>query len=184
MIDVMFTAAHDVEADVELEQEDETSPGDQKIKGVWQFTKYPLLQAKRDAILSAFGKRESASLIKKSRALYLSPSTNLRAVCTISKRYPKNPSVPYWYAYHPQWDRFLLEGTRGFLVLGCMDRDEAFVIPRDMIAAQVDFLNTSAKRGGGVYWHLHLYEADDGEVSLLLPKIKQQISLSKYRLRI
>src|SRR5262249_1997157 len=65
MIDVMFTAAKDVEDTGSDLDEDQTPDETGKVAGVWQFTKFPLLQAKRDAILSAFGKREDANLIKK-----------------------------------------------------------------------------------------------------------------------
>ena len=186
MIDVMFTTAKDVEAgdDVALEEDQPSEQQDAKIKGVWQFTKYPLLQAKRDAILSALGRREDANLIKKTRALYWNPLKNVRAACTISKRYPKNPSVPYWYAYHPEWDKFLGEGERSFLILGCMDRDAAFAIPRDVIRSCIDNLNTSTKADGQVYWHIHLQEAPSGEISILLPKKRSQLSLMPYLLKL
>ena len=186
MIDVMFTTAKDVEAgdDVALEEDQPSEQQDAKIKGVWQFTKYPLLQAKRDAILSALGRREDADLIKKTRALYWNPLKNVRAACTISKRYPKNPSVPYWYAYHPEWDKFLGEGERSFLILGCMDRDASFAIPRDVIRSCIDNLNTSTKADGQVYWHIHLQEAPSGEISILLPKKRSQLSLMPYLLKL
>jgi hypothetical protein len=186
MIDVMFTTAKDVEAGAEtdLEEAEQPSSDGEKIKGVWQFTKYSLLQAKRDSILNAFGKREDVNLVKKTRALYWSPSKNVRVACTISKRYPKNPSIPYWYAYHPSWDQFLSEGARSFLILGCMDLDLAFAMPRDVIKSQLDFLNTSRDVDDSVmYWHIHLQE-DEGEISLLLPKKRSQLSLMPFQLKL
>lgn len=186
MIDVMFTTAKDVEAGAEtdLEEAEEPAAEGEKIKGVWQFTKYPLLQAKRNSILAAFGKREDVNLIRKTRALYWNPSKNVRVACTISKRYPKNPSVPYWYAYHPNWDEFLREGARAFLILGCMDRDVAFTIPRDIIKSQLESLNTSREADGEVmYWHIHLQQ-DENEISLLLPKRRSQLSLMPYQLKL
>src|SRR5262245_29692198 len=91
MIDVMFTTGKDVEDDSESETESEDGQNEisEKVKGVWQFTKFPLLQAKRDDIVAALSRREDANLIKKTRALYLNPAKNVRAVCTISKRYPR-----------------------------------------------------------------------------------------------
>jgi len=186
MIDVMFTTAKDVEAGAEtdLEESEEPTTEGEKVKGIWQFTKYSLLQAKRDSILTAFGKREDVNLIKKTRALYWSPSKNVRVACTISKRYPSNPSVPYWYAYHPNWDEFLSEGARSFLILGCMDRDIAFVMPRDVIKSRLEALNTSRDADGKVmYWHIHLQQ-DEGDVSLFLPKKRSQLSLTAYELKL
>lgn len=184
MIDVMFTTAKDVEgsADADLDEEQEpTAEG--KIKGVWQFTKFSLLQAKRDAILAAFGKREDANLIKKTRALYWNPSKNVRVACTISKRYRKSHSVPYWYAYHPNWDEFLRDGARSYLILGCMDRDLAFAIPRDIIKSHLDDLNTT-ESDGAVYWHIHLQEISSNKISILLPKKRSQLPLDPYLLKL
>jgi hypothetical protein len=42
-----------------------------------------------------------------------------------------------WYAYHPAWDSFLAEGERSFFVLGCVDRSEAFAIPRKWMSQQL-----------------------------------------------
>src|SRR5436305_481564 len=112
MIDVMFTTAKDVENAVEAEAEaEEPEPatsvgGEQTAKGTWQFTDYKLIQAKREAIMSALGRREGVALIKKNRALYWNSEHTLRAACTVSKRYTKKGAPPYWYAYRPQWDEF------------------------------------------------------------------------------
>jgi hypothetical protein len=73
MIDVMFTAAKDVQsaADAELgknESAEDVRDLVKPSKSTWQFTDSALLQAKRELIISALARRESASLIKKSRA--------------------------------------------------------------------------------------------------------------------
>src|ERR1019366_1489869 len=60
--------------------------------------------------------------------------------------------------------------SRRPLILGCMDRDAAFAIPRDVIRSCIDNLNTSTKADGQAYWHIHLQEAPSGEISILLPK--------------
>jgi hypothetical protein len=184
MIDVMFTTAKDVEgaAESDVEVSEETTDPGSKAKGVWQFTDASLLQNKRDEIIAALGKREEAHLIKKSRALYWHPAKNIRAACTVSKRYKSG--TPYWYAYHPQWDEFLGESTRSFLVLGCMDRKEAFVLPLDVIRSCLNELNVTEREDGGRYWHIHLTESSAGKVSLLLPKKKEALPLTPYVLKI
>jgi hypothetical protein len=187
MIDVMFTAAKDVESAVESASEEEEAPQEllsSKVKGVWQFTDYTQLQAKRDEAIAALGRREDANLIKKTRALYWHPSKNVRAACTISKRYTRSPSAPYWYAYHPQWDEFLAEGSRSFVIFGCMDRKEAFAVPLNVMRSCLEALNVSEKEEGGHYWHIHLQESEDGNVSIILPKQKSLLSLRPYTIRL
>jgi hypothetical protein len=118
LIDVMFTAAKDVEGGDETKVPPEE--GEDGGSG-WRFTDPKLIEAKRESIAQAFGDRESTKLIKKTRATYWDASHTKRIVCTVSKRYLENAAAPYWYAYHPSWDSFLGEGTTGHFVLGCMD---------------------------------------------------------------
>jgi len=185
MVDVMFTTAKDVESAVEAEvlkvddaEQDVASV--EKEKGTWEFTDSELLQAKRDEIVAALSKKEGVPLIRKSRALYWSPDHNVQAAFTISKRYLRKGGPAYWYAYHPQWRDFLQQAEHGFLVLGCMDRKEAFAIPVNSFHPLLVTLNTTEKEDGSFYWHLHLYEGQDGILSLTLPKQKGSLSLSSF----
>lgn len=177
MVEVMFAAAKDVEYAVgteTLQEEEVPNPGDatEKQKGSWVFTDSALLQEKREKVVSALAKREGIALIRKSRALYWSPSHDLRAAFTISKRYTKKGGAAYWYAYHPLWRTFLSDCERGYLVLGCMDRDEVFAIPVQILTPLIEHLNTTEKDDGDLYLHLHLHEGDSGKLSLSLPKQK------------
>jgi hypothetical protein len=189
MIDVMFTTAKDVESATEADSgakdpitDDAKEIG--KIKGEWKFTDSAIIQYKRDDIIAALGKREGAALIKKSRALYWNSGHDVRAACTVSKRYQRKGGPPYWYAYHPQWDEFLGDAKRSFLVLGCVDRNEAFALPLPDIRAVLDQLNITQRDDGHAYWHLHLSEPKSGELALLLPKSRRKLSLNQYRLKI
>jgi hypothetical protein len=187
MIDVMFTTAKDVETAVGTESGtgDETSesvPSVEKVKDTWQFTDSALLQTKREAIIAVLAQREGTSLIKKSRALYWNPSHEVRAAFTISKRYLKG--VPYWYAYHPQWDAWLGESDRSFVVLGCMDLDSAYAIPLDVMRSVLFALHTTEKEDGAKYWHLYVRETGPGQVSLVLPKSKKVMPLSEYAITV
>jgi hypothetical protein len=93
MIDVMFTAARDVEEGVVevAVGEQETETGDEQtsvpLRSGWQFTDSALLQGKRDDIVAALAKKYGLSLSKESRALYGDDKRQVRLACTISKRY-------------------------------------------------------------------------------------------------
>jgi hypothetical protein len=189
MIDVMFTAAKDVESvaeavDPEEAQAAEAGDVPEKVKGAWEFTDSKALQAKRDEIIAALGYREGTPLIKKSRALYWSANHDNRAVFTISKRYTRKGGPHYWYAYHTQWDEFLREGGHGYFVLGCMDRDHAFAIPADVFRALMEDLNTTDNEDGTYYWHIQLTEAPSGDVYFIIPKRKTNLALSEYTLKL
>ena len=182
LVDVMFTTAKDVESVVEAEPETgddaDTSP---KSKGTWEFTDSQLLQQKREAIITAVAEKFDTKLIRKSRALYWDAAHEVRIACSVSKRYTKQGAYPYWYAYHPQWDEFLAEGSNGFFVLGCMDLEYAFAIPRSIMVANLNNLNTTTKHNPEVtYWHVHLIEPSRGHFSLLLPKKSDSVPLDDY----
>ena len=172
MIDVMFTAAQGVESVAEgVSPEEEEEADTQKnegedIKSTWQFTDSSILQAKRDQIVAALSHQHGSSVIKKSRAFYWSSGHLIRAACTISKRYTRKGGLHYWYAYHTQWDDFLREASHGYLVLGCMDRNDAFAIPVDVFRPLMETLNITSNEDGTHYWHIQLTEAATGSVSL------------------
>jgi hypothetical protein len=182
----MFTAATDVAAegvpDDIAEESDEAVVG-APAKSTYQFTNSALLQKKREQIIAALGRTQSSNLIQRSRALYWDAAHRVRAACSISKRYVKRSSYPYWYAYHPQWDEFLSEGSTSFFVLGCMDLEFAFAIPRDVLRPQLDLLNTTTTQDGHTYWHVHLTEKA-GAYALLLPKKSSSLPLDRYRVNL
>jgi hypothetical protein len=187
MIDVMFTAAKNVEAAataIEEEDIEQEEPKGRQVqeKGLWQFTEPELLQAKRDQVLSAIAKQIATIYIKKSRALFWDAKHEDRLVCTLSKRYSKKGSYAYWYAYHPQWHDFLKEGKRGFLALGCMDLPFAFVIPVADVEPVLEALNTTTTKDDHTYQHIHITETSSGFYSLLMPKKSSTLALDPYRL--
>jgi len=186
MIDVMFTAAKDVEegAVETASGEDQTASAEQDeaksapTKGGYEFTDTASLQRKRDEIVHAVETKYAVSLSKESRALFGDLARRVRVACTISKRYHARTN-PYWYAYHPHWDEYLGKAEIGLLVLGCMDLDYAFAIPRTMVQSVLDGLNITIRPDGERYWHMHIVEVR-GEYALQLPKRSDTLLLAPY----
>ena len=196
MIDVMFTAAKDVEegtstlqvVDDAMEEANTSpalhtspfapSPVSPPAKGVWQTTDSRLLQAKREAILATMGNLTGARYIRKSPAQAWDATHQKRVACTISKRYIKTPTSPYWYAYHPPWHEFLREGAEAHLLLGCMDLPFAFALPLTVVSSLLDALNTTGEH----YWHVKIGQPAPDRYTLLLPKRSDALSINEYRL--
>lgn len=202
MIDVMFTTATDLEPALarQLGPEDEgeneapaagegiKQPGvsgsdKSDTKGTWEFTDSALLQRKRAEIIGSLGAVLAVPLIKRSRALFWNSAHDVRVACSISKRYLKRSSYPYWYAYHPQWDDFLLEGRESYFVLGCMDLPIAFSIPWKTLNPILPALNTTTT-DRSTYWHVHLVEGAPGSYSLLLPRESRAMPLDDFRIEL
>jgi hypothetical protein len=87
----------------------------------------------------------------------------------------------YWYAYHPQWDDFLREGTQSYFIVGGMDIPGAFAVPWKIIHSALPNLNTT-KTERGMYWHIHVAEPRPSSYALLLPKISEQLPIDEYRI--
>jgi hypothetical protein len=104
--------------------------------------------------------------VKKSGVLYWSTDKGLRVAIGVSSRY-ESRTWPYWYAYHPQWDAFLKEGTTGFYILGCADLDVAYAIPFERIHGWLKRLRTTTK-GTRIYWHVDLDAASEHPDNALL----------------
>ena len=188
MVDVMFTAVTDVDDDIPNDEVPIETAADYRPitdleatsgKGVWQFTDSGLLQAKREQIVGSLASREGSALIRKSRALYWNAARNVRVACSISKLYTGKSQNPYWYAYHPAWEEFLAPAERGYFVLGCMDRDEAYAIPQTEMKTILPHLHSTAPKDGKIYWHIHLKEGAAG-LELLIPKNGQTLPLGPF----
>lgn len=185
MVDVVFTAATDVEVTPEFDKvgtavplATEAKATEVNDKSAYLFTDSALLQNKRLEIINALADREKTHLLQKSRAQYWNSQRDVRAVCSISKRYTGKGQNPYWYAYHPQWDDFLGSTERAFFVLGCMDKDQGFAIPAQVIRPILPSLHRTV-RDGGAYWHIHLGE-QDGKLTLIIPGSLEGLPLDPF----
>lgn len=178
LIDVMFTAAKDIESTVDAESQ----PADEgeEERSSWEFTDPTLIQEKREQIIKDFARQHRIQLIRRSRALYWNADHSFRTVCTVSKLYTRRSNVRYWYAYHAQWDEFLAEAEKGFFVLGCMDLSIAFAVPLEVLRQHLDGLNTTNRQDGTSYWHIKILEIKPHTYALQLPRLGKHLSLLPY----
>jgi hypothetical protein len=178
IIDVIFTAAADVEEQiVEPAVVDEaTNKGRDSYKQ--ERTDSELLSAKRLEAVEAFARQKGKELVRHSRTLFWSADKSLRVCCAVSKRY-EGDYQPYWYAFHPNWDRFLTEGDNSYFVLSCMDRDEAYAIPYSIVDENKKNLNIT-NRGDRSYWHVALTTLDDGSLAINLSRIGTKLPLKPF----
>jgi hypothetical protein len=177
IIDVIFTTAADVE-----EQVVEPVPGldtDKTHETARQERTDPdLLNDKRLEAVEAFARLKGNELVRHSRTLFWSSDRTLRVCCAVSKRY-EGGYQPYWYAFHPNWDRFLAEGKEGYFVLSCMDRNEAYAVPYSVVDENKKNLNMT-DRGDRSYWHVALTTLEDGSLAINLSRIGMKLSLKPF----
>ena len=177
IVDLIFETQKETEKTITGEDETDSDDASQSF----EFTPTNELDAKRNDIVEKFFGDLGVGFKKISRANYLSEDGNVGICCTISKRY-KNKYQPYWYALHPRWIEFMEQHEKGYFVLGCMDRNEAFCIPLDVVRENIENLNIT-KKEDKQYWHIKL-AADDDKVKWILSKIGEKIDLSPYALNL
>ncbi|MCV0396468.1 MAG: hypothetical protein K5872_03140 [Rhizobiaceae bacterium] len=179
LADLMFAAATDVEPEFSASATEKADSSTEIASSiVHEMTDARLLQAKRELIIAAMGAKLETKFVRKSRALYQSADHTKRVACTISKRY--ETAATYWYAYHPKWDAFLSEGAESLFVLGCMDIDKAFSLPRELIYSLLPSLHLSENEKSR-YWHIHISERDAGQYELVIPR-KRNLELKTYEI--
>ena len=174
IIEIAFTVAEDATNAVESERADLdhviVSP-DKERDAVASQDRRPYSPTPAEVVAHIRGRIISAltpkyaPFIKKSRALYWTADKSVRLAITISKEYEKGGD--FWYGYHPDWDRFLKEGSVGLFVLGCVGRDEAFAIPFEWIHNRLNRLNIT-EREGGSHYHIQLFPNTRGDLALRL----------------
>lgn len=163
----------DVNAVHELDDSD--GLGEEKGKD-WFGPGHPKLVDIRESIVGAVGKNIGKSLEKISSATFQSSDGQVRAVCTMSKRYRKGSL--YWYGYAPRWDTFLSGGDTSFFILGMMDRDAAYALPHARIKSILTQLHRTPER----HWHIAIDEDDQG-VLCIVPAKGPKFSLKPFEIK-
>jgi hypothetical protein len=166
IIDIAFTVVEDASAAAVESEQLEVPPSSlnesaEAASRTQQHTPSEVIAMARAQIVATLSDAY-APLVKRSRALYWSSDKLTRAAITISKQYKDGD---YWYAYHPDWDTFLSEGTNSLFVLGCVGRDEAFVIPLNWIRSRLNLFYIT-KRDDRMYWHISLWPTNKGNMAL------------------
>lgn len=132
------------------------------------------IRAKRVQIVRTLSQMYQENLLATGIATF--ESQDHRVVCTISKKFGRSP--PYWFAYHRSWDDYLNSDKHGVFVLGCLDLNQAFSIPRGTIHGLLPRLNMSLT-DKKQYWHIHVTQREDN-FELIVPKASN-LDLAPYR---
>lgn len=175
----LFQAAREIWRRAEGGPEDvEDEPSPEASKGETKTSDPILREERRDAVVAALEARESVKLKAETVSKRRSVDGSVRAVVAVSKLYEDRG---HWYAYHPDWEAYLSDAECGYLLLGCMDRDVGYAIPREVFHPLLEAMNITTRPDGKFHWHIHLAERIGG-LELLLPKTESTLSLEPYRL--
>jgi len=182
IVNVVFTATEDKDesADLEIESHDDDEENVEKIS---RKEARELQKRKRDQIARSFGEIKGVNFVKRKTALFSTPDNQSRIAIPVSKHYERG-TQGYWYGYFHSQRKFLREAEDGYMIFGCMDRDEAFAIKFSEMEELRHKMNSTPKKGNREeYWHVILRD-DRDDVQLYLPKDSGWISLEKYKIQL
>jgi hypothetical protein len=179
ILDVVFSAATDAIPEEEasahlLESSSEASSTQQ------ERTPQNTIEQVRLKTVDALNLSLGSNLVRKRQALFEDRDKSIHACITVSKRYD-DKLQPYWYAFHPKWDEFLSNAASGYIVFGCVDRDEAYAIPLATMRGYLPSLNQTVRPDGAMYWHVKLAENGDGVV-LFASKTGERFDLTPFKI--
>jgi len=188
LVGVVFAATKDVEEFSEdIVSEDVVLEDVKESKDSQHYnekTSSEIITEIREKIIAAVSTSTGSTLIKKTRAMFWSSDHKVRVACTLSKLYESQGAMKYWYAYHPSWDAFLSGGDTAHLALGCVDLNEAFLLPLNIIQAALPNLHVTQKTDDKKYWHIKIIEQTKGSFFLQVPAPGKNILLTGYMLPI
>jgi hypothetical protein len=184
IIDVIFATSEDVAAATgePLSLGESASADADNAPTGHSVTNREELNAKRQRAADALAKRIGRPLVRVRQASYQDATGAYRVCAAVSKRYDREHQ-PYWYAFHPTWKAFLEGGQTSFFLLTCMDRDEAYAIPLDVVLQHLDGLYTTTRADGTTYWHIAL-GFERGSLVWSINKWAKKVPLAPYVLSI
>jgi len=122
------------------------------------------------------------TLIKETRASFVSRNDNLGVLNIISKLYGKNNDEKYWFGFHPHQKVFLNRFEKSFICFGCGSPELIFVIPYKIFEPLLDNMNITEKKDR-MYWHVFISQ-NNGKyyIHQTLSKINTRFEISEYRI--
>jgi hypothetical protein len=123
-------------------------------------------------------KHLNISLIKTSRAQFLSVDKNIALVCAVSQKYTIQGYDSYWFAFHPYQKEFLEGVQQGYYAISCGPEGNLILIPIRSFSTWLDYLNQTI-RPDRYYWHVKVFK-QNGRWILRPKKGANDIDLTSY----
>ena len=175
IVELLFSTAEDIKQEqaVEDESDEENASEDKKPK----FTPVAFHEACVHRLEGVFG----TSLVKKSRATFISPDQSLRVICAISREHIRSGAHSYWFAFHPHQADYLEKGDQSFVAFGCGSENRLLLIPYSDFNLWVEGMNETTINERS-YKHVSIFQTDS-HFALVRRQGWPRIDLTKYLVR-
>lgn len=171
IVNLVFSTAEDLKQ----EEEQMTAEGDE---GETDDEKKSVPVSFHDVCIQKIEPILKTSLVKKSRASYVSSDGRLGVICAVSKQYERRGERWFWFAFHPHQKDFLNEFETGYVAFGCGSEKLLVLIPRDTFIPWLEGMNKTHLEDR-FYWHVHIYLEDDS-ITLYRSKAFPKIDLKPF----
>jgi len=180
IVELLFSTAEDIkqeqvvedDAAEEEEQDDREGliPTDRKPKFV------PV--AFHDACIRRIEKVLGTSLLKRSRATFISPDKNLRLICAVSREHVRSGTHSYWFAFHPHQADYLSDSDTSYVAFGCGSEHQLLLIRYTEFAPWLDGMNETTTKDR-TYKHVSIFRIAD-RFELVRRQGYPRIDLTRY----
>ncbi len=180
IIDMVFSTAEDIRYEDVAEQDNESD----EIIATNSETETPIPKfvpvGFHDECIARVRDHLGISLIKQSRATYISDEGETVVVCAVSKTYAKQGRNEYWFAFHPHQSETLSKAKNSYTAFGCGSAEQILFIPYFQFEKYLDGLNQTI-REDRAYWHVSIVQRD-GKFILKRKKNVNNVELQSYLL--
>ena len=170
--DILFSATEDLKQDIE--PTDQVAGALESKSKERKFTPVAFHDACVARVQAALGQ----TLVKRTRAGYLSPDKATAVNCSVSKEHTPDTNPNYWFAFHPHQLDFLRSAPQSYVVLGCGSSRRVIMIPFADFEPWLEAMWTT-QNDGRSYWHVVVHRKGD-TYSLHRKKGAQNIDLTSY----
>ena len=149
IVDLLFSAKEDIQEEIQIEDVDD----DEASRTEKAFTPVNF----HEACIQRINQKLQHTLVRRSRATFLTRDEELAVVCAVSKEYEIPAGKRYWFAFHPHQRETLLHAKMGYVAFGCGSANKLVLIPyKDFDPWVSEMHQTILDNGKRMYWHVHI----------------------------
>jgi len=120
----------------------------------------------------------NASLIRRSKATFISPNKNVAVICTVSREHSTSMGIRYWFAFHTHQREYLNTFPNAYVALGCGSAASILLIPFKDFQIWLEGMNMTHTEDRE-YWHVQIIRK--GRKFILLQKANvKRVDLTDY----
>lgn len=133
-----------------------------------------------DECIVRIQKKLNASIIRRSKATFISPNKDLAVICAVSREHSTSMGPGYWFAFHPHQREYLNTFQNAYVAFGCGSAASILLIPFKDFQVWLKGMNMTHTQDRE-YWHVQIIR-HGGKFILLQKAHIKRVDLTDYRI--